>query len=398
MALHTTHHDVVVIGARCAGSSTARLLAARGYDVVVLERATLPSDTLSTHAIARGGVVQLARWGLLDKLLAGGAPPVRAVTFSSGGQERRVQVKDRAGVDLLLAPRRTVLDALLAEEAVAAGAALHTGTVATGLLRDDHGRVSGVLTRDRTGAQHVHRARLVVGADGLRSATARWADAPTQRYVEPRTSTWYAHVGGVGWDGFEFHVAPRAFAGVFPTHDDRACVWLSRPSPLLGTVRAAGPGRERALVDALQEVAPTIAERVRDGRVDGPVRGGVDLPDLVRVPHGPGWALVGDAGYHRDPITGHGITDAFRDAELLADAAHAVLAGNLPEAEAMGAYACARDAALAETFRLTRALKAYPHPTRFVALQKQLSDALEREASVLASRPAPAGLQAAPAA
>ncbi len=115
----------------------------------------------------------------------------------------------------------------------------------------------------------------------------------------------------------------------------------------------------------------------------------------MRQASGPGWSLVGDAGYHRDPITGHGITDAFRDAELLSDALHNALDGSLPEAEALAAYGASRDAALRETFRLTRELCRFPPPTRFVELQVQLSEALEREAQTLASRPAPAGLAAA---
>ncbi len=397
MATHTTHHDVVVVGARCAGASTARLLAARGYDVALLERATLPSDTLSTHGIARGGVVQLARWGLLDKVLATGAPAIREIEFRSAGGQRRVAVKDRAGVDLLLAPRRQVLDLLLAEEAAAAGAALQTGTAVTGLLRDDRGRVSGVEATTRGGREARLHARFVVGADGLRSSTATRARARVRCSRPSRTSTWYAHVEGA-WSGLEFHVGPRAFAGAFPTHDGQACVWLCRPTPLLEPVRRAGPGRQAAWVDALDAVAPALAGRVSGGRIASPVRGGVDLPDQLRDPHGPGWALVGDAGYHRDPITGHGITDAFRDAELLADAVASVLAGEADEARALSAYAAARDDAIAETLRLTRALAAFPHPTRFVELQMELSDALEREATELASRPAPAGLHAATAA
>src|SRR3954468_2350551 len=95
--------DVVVVGARCAGAATAMLLAREGVDVVVLDRADFPSDTLSTHAIARGGMVQLARWGLLDEVVASGAPPIRTVTFHLPGEELIKDVRDAAGVDHLLA-------------------------------------------------------------------------------------------------------------------------------------------------------------------------------------------------------------------------------------------------------------------------------------------------------
>ena len=139
-----SHHDVVIVGARCAGSATARLLAERGHDVVVLDRAEFPSDTLSTHGIARGGVVQLSRWGLLDDVLASGAPAIREVTFGIEGREITREVKDRAGVDVLVAPRRMVLDTILADAAITSGATVRTSTAVTDVIRDDTGRVTGV--------------------------------------------------------------------------------------------------------------------------------------------------------------------------------------------------------------------------------------------------------------
>jgi flavin-dependent dehydrogenase len=394
----TVEHDVVVVGARCAGASTAMLLAARGYDVGVVERGRPSSDTLSTHGIARGGVVQLSRWGLLDAVLASGAPAVREVMFRVGADERHLPLKDRAGVDLLVAPRRHVLDTLLADHAAAAGARIRTDTTVTGLLHDATGRVAGVSARTRDGRHLELRARYVVGADGLRSSLARAVGARTKRCFVADVSTYYTYVGGVPWRGFEFHVAEQAFAGVFPTHGGEACVWLARPTPQLESVRRAGDRRTGALVDALGEASPSLAQRVRAGRVTSPVRGAVALPNYVREAHGPGWALVGDAGYHRDPITGHGMTDAGRDAELLAEAISDALDGREPERAALDAYAAARDAALDDTYRLTRALTAFPEPARFIELQVELAEALDREAQTLASRPAPAGLGAAPAA
>jgi flavin-dependent dehydrogenase len=308
------------------------------------------------------------------------------------------RIKERAGVDLLVAPRRSVLDGILADEAVAAGASLRTGTGATGLLRDDRGRVGGITARTRDGQRLDIRARQVVAADGLRSTMAGRFGARVQQSFEADVSIFYLYVDQVPWRGFEFHVAPRGFAGVFPTHDGAACVWLSRPTALLDGVRTAGAHRTEALVAALAEVSPGLAERVRSGRAVSPVRGTVAPPNHVREAFGPGWALVGDAGYHRDPITGHGITDALRDAELLADALDESLDGRAREHDALTAYAAARDAALGDTFRLTRELCRFPDPSRFVELQVELSEALDREAATLASRPAPAGLRAATAA
>lgn len=398
MSQRDPRYDVVVVGARCAGAATARLLATRGLRVALVDRTPPGRDPVSTHGIARGGVVQLSRWGLLDRVLGSGAPPVREVTFGAPTGERTVPLKERAGVDLLLAPRRRVLDALLAGAAVRAGAELRTDLSVDGLVRDGVGRVAGVTARTARGGRAVLRARHVVGADGLRSTVARLAAAPVTDSFTADLSIYYAYVAGASWRGFEFHVADRAFAGVFPTHDDSGCVWVARPTALLDRVRAAGAARGEALLRELDDVAAPLAARARGGRLGSRVRGAAALPNHVRRAHGAGWSLVGDAGYHRDPITGHGITDAFRDAELLADALTAGLGGAVPEAAALAAYEAARDAALADVFRLTRELTAFPEPSRFVELQLELADALDREATELASRPGPAGLGAAPAA
>jgi flavin-dependent dehydrogenase len=384
---YRSHHDVVVVGARCAGAATAMLLARMGHDVVMVDKARLPSDTLSTHGIARGGVVQLARWGLLDDVLASGAPAIEQVTFNLGGESTTRRIKHRAGVDVLVAPRRHVLDGLLADEAVESGADLRTGVTATGVLQSADGRVVGITARTADGDRLELSARFVVGADGLRSRMAEHFGAEVLERFTSACSTYYTYVAGLGSGGFEFHIAPGAFAGVFPTHGGEACVWLCRPTADLGSVRTAGAGRFAAFLKEMELVMPGLGRRVHAGQVTAPVRGVVDLPNHIRRPHGPGWALVGDAGYHRDPITGHGITDAFRDAELLATALDRSIREPAAEGDAMAAYQRTRDAMLRETFDLTRALTGFPPPDRFVALQIQLSEALEREAELLAALP-----------
>ena len=391
MDTHRTQHDVVVVGARVAGAATAMLLARSGHDVLLVDKATLPRDTLSTHSLVRGGVVQLARWGLLDDVLASGAPAIRSVWFhehgpGAGAPVRRA-VKERAGVDLMLAPRRYVLDEILADAAVRAGATLRTGTTVTDVRRDADGRVVGVLGRDRDGTAFEAGARIVVGADGVRSRMARHLGA---RVLEEHAATgpcFYAYVGGVPWDGFEFHVADGAFAGVFPTHGGEACVWLFPSRQTASPLVHAGAHRYDAWLQALRTAAPGLADRVARGTSDRFVRGATGLPNHVRQAHGPGWALVGDAGYHRDPISGHGMTDAFRDAELLADAVDHTLRDLVPEKRALAAYQEGRDHAIREVFDLTRQLGAMPPRARFVELQMQLSRALEAEAEQLARRP-----------
>jgi flavin-dependent dehydrogenase len=270
------------------------------------------------------------------------------------------------------------------------------GITVDAALRDESGRVVGVEACDRHRGRSTFRARHVVGADGLRSKMAPVFGAGTLDAFRSGATLFYAYVGEVAWSGYEFHVSPGAFAGVFPTHDGEACVWLSRPDRLYGAVRH--PTGERAVVwtHLLAQVAPDLGERVRTGRITSPVRGFVDPPNYLREAAGNGWSLVGDAGYHKDPITGHGMTDAFRDAELLADALHRALRGEISSERALASYQHARDRALADTYRLTRELARFPAPNRFVELQIELAEALEREATELASRPAPTHRQAGP--
>jgi 2-polyprenyl-6-methoxyphenol hydroxylase-like FAD-dependent oxidoreductase len=380
-------HEVVVVGARCAGAATAMLLARQGHDVLVVDRASLPSDTLSTHALLRGGVVQLARWGLLDAVVDSGAPRVRTVTFHApGGDVQRRVIKDRAGVDFLVAPRRQILDTILLAAAIDAGARFESGLDVTGVATDRVGRAAGVAVRDRAGRRREIPASFVVGADGVRSRVARAVGAPVVDDRGTGGMTHYAYVAGLDADGYEFHLGARDFAGVFPTHCGEANVWVCSPA---GTAVPAPAGGDRtaAFLALLERAAPGLAERVRRGRITSPVRSAHDLPNHVRQAAGPGWALVGDAGYHRDPITGHGITDAFRDAELLARQLGRALRGETLEHAALAAYARDRDRMLAPTFDLTCRLSEFPPPATFAALQRELSTALEAEAAWLGALP-----------
>jgi flavin-dependent dehydrogenase len=384
---------VVVVGARCGGAATALLLARAGHDVLLVDRARLPSDTTSTHALVRGGVVQLARWGLLEEVLASGAPPVRSVTFhryDDGSEPLRLPIERKAGVDLLVAPRRQVLDDILLRAAVDAGVTVCDRTTVRHVVRDPSGHVVGVETVDADARRRRVLTDLVVGADGVRSRTALLVDAPVLRRHPASGACLYAYVGDVPWDGYEFHLGDGAFAGVFPTHGGQACVWLVRPRHLAGPLLAAGSHRLEAWRDALVALVPQLGTRVAGGAVDGPLRGAVGLPTYLRRCVGPGWALVGDAGYHRDPITGHGITDAFRDAELLAVAAdRALRSPRAVRATLLEDYQRQRDAAVADCLRLTCDLSAFPPPARFVQLQTELARALDVEAHDLAARPLP---------
>jgi flavin-dependent dehydrogenase len=311
------------------------LLARLGHDVTVVDKATFPSDTLSTHSIARSGVVQLHRWGLLDEVLDSGAPAIRQVTFHAGGESVTRPIKHKAGVDLLVAPRRYVLDRILATAANRAGAEVRLGVTVTGVRRDGRGRVVGVYGHDRTGTAIEIGGRYVIGADGLRSLVARSVRAAVNELRGADGAVQYAYYSGIPWTGIEFFVAERSLAGVFPTHDEQACIWICNPAVDAKQGRRRTVSRVEAFAELLERSAPQLAERLRHARRMSAVQGMLRQPNQLRQAFGPGWALVGDAGYHRDAVTGYGISDAFRDAELLAVALDQAIGGDAGEGKAL---------------------------------------------------------------
>ena len=282
--------DVVVVGARCAGAATAMLLARQGHRVVVVDRATFPSDTLSTHAISRGGVVQLARWGLLDAVLDSGAPAIRRVRFHVGGEVIDRQIKCRSGVDLMVAPRRQILDQLLVDAAVEAGAEVRTGVSVKGVTPPSR---SG--DRDRRPGRH-GEGRRALGPLRRRAPTAsapEWPGRSHAKIADRRPDGGgghYAYFAGSDWDGFEFHIADRVMAGVFPTHGGEANVWVCAPADRVAALRDDRPD---GFLRLLATANPELADRVAAAERTSPVRGAAGLPNHIRHAWGPGWALVG---------------------------------------------------------------------------------------------------------
>lgn len=379
-------HDVVVVGGRAAGAATAMLLARLGHDVVVIDRSEPGSDRLSTHAIARSGVVLLQRWGLLDEVLASGAPPIRQVAFTHVPAGERIvrTVRSHAGVDFVVAPRRHVLDALLLRAAASSGAEVHQpATVVSLAFERDGGRVAGVVVRDGAGRHARVRARYVVGADGVRSTVARAVGAPVLEDRGPGGSTLYAYFAGP-WSGTELVVADHLVGGAFPTHFGEAAVWVCAPCDVVSGLRAIGRS-PLAAFDELVDRLGSLRGMLDDARRTSPVRSASGLPNHRLQPYGPGWALVGDAGYHRDPITGHGLTDAFRDAQLLAEALDAALRGCVDEPSALAAFHHARDERSQPVFDLTCQLSGLPAADDVVALQRALSVAIDAESASLAT-------------
>ncbi len=311
-------YDVLIAGARCAGASTALMLARAGLRVLVVDPLPRGRDTLSTHALMRGAVLQLHRWGLLDRVRAAGTPAITATTFDYGDEVVTIPLKSKDGVDALFAPRRTVLDPILVDAAEEAGAEFRHGWALAELIRDGERRVRGARLRGPGQASTLVEADWVVGADGLRSPTARLVGAATLRSARHTTASIYGYWTGLPDHEYRWCFRPGMGAGIIPTNDGRACVFVSVSPRQLEAVGARGL---RRLVDRqMRRVDPELATRLARGPDAVPLRAFAGHPGHLRQVHGPGWALVGDAGYFRDPLTAHGISDALRDAELLAEA------------------------------------------------------------------------------
>lgn len=331
-------YDAIVVGARCAGSPTAMLLARKGHRVLLVDRDSFPSDHMSTHWIHEPGIARLTHWGLRERLAATGCPPITSITMDFGPFAIRGTPPPAGDVAEAYCPRRTVLDKLLVEAAVEAGAELRERFTVEDLVWEGD-RVAGITGRSGAGLQVKERARMVIGADGIHSLVARRVEAPVYNERPTFACAYYSYWSDVGQDCVEFYPRDRRGFGVLPTHDGLAAVIVGWPLDEFHAFRADVEG------NFLKTLAPApgLAERVRHGKREARFTGTAELMNFFRKPYGPGWALVGDAGYHKDPITAQGITDAFRDAELVAEAVDAGLSGKRKMEDALAEYQQRRD-------------------------------------------------------
>jgi flavin-dependent dehydrogenase len=388
--------DVVVVGARCAGAATALLLARAGARVLVVDRGEYGADTVSTHALMRGSVVQLSRWGLLPRIVEAGTPPVTTTTFHLGRNRLLVPIKPKHGVDALYAPRRTLLDRILVDAAREAGAVVEYGCRVTSVLRNTLGAVCGASLHDRSGVTFDVSARLVIGADGMQSTIADLVDAPVYRRARHAAASLYGYWPGQWVEGYHWFYGDGLSAGAIPTNGGETLIFASLPASRWAAI--TGADRYAGFLHALQVAAPALRDTVEltstsPGSGRRALTGFAGRPGYFRQSWGPGWALVGDAGYFKDPLTAHGLTDALRDAELLADAA---VDGS---AAALAAYQQQRDALSSELFEITDRIASFEWTTNSVG---ELLDALAREMAaearaIAARRDRPAAAVMAPA-
>jgi 2-polyprenyl-6-methoxyphenol hydroxylase-like FAD-dependent oxidoreductase len=354
--------DAIVVGARCAGSPTAMLLARKGYRVLLVDRATFPSDTVSTHILHPLGAGALARWGLLDRLAATGCPPIHTYAFDFG-PFTLAGAPGTAEAPVGYCPRRTVLDKLLVDAAAEAGAEVREGFVVEDILIGDGGTV-GIRGRSKRG-DVTERARVVVGADGRHSLVASTVHPEHYDDKPILLAGYYSYWSGLPMDGrFETYIRERRGFAAVPTHDDLTMVIVGWPYAEFAENKKDVEGNYLRTIG----LVPAFADRLRGARREARFAGAA-LPGYFRKPYGPGWTLVGDAGYDRDFITGQGIMDAFHDAELCAAALDAAFSGTQPFDAAMAEYQRTRDARVKAMYDFTCELATLePPPPELQAL------------------------------
>lgn len=351
-------YDVIIVGARCAGAATALLLARQGVRVLLTDRARFPSDTVSTHLLHPAGVAHLADWGLLEPLLAGGCPPIRSIDFRPAPDLtlRGTPYPAPDGSTLVLAPRRTVLDAMLIEAAVAAGADLRVDTNFQDVVRDGDGRVVGAsfAAREAPGDGHAFTAYapLVIGADGRHSTVARRVGAEVVQDAGNHGCQFYGYWSGLPDKGAQVFVGGGQAVLAFPTHGGNHLVLVGWAQERFHEVKQ---DIDRHFLNAVgagaPELRPYLTERARAAER---ILGSGDLGNLIRVSSGPGWVLAGDAAVAKDAVTAQGIGDAFAQAQSLAELLPAALAAGPAAVDAAtAAHVEARDRAGATGFATT---------------------------------------------
>ncbi len=339
--------DVAVVGARVAGSATALLLARKGYRVLMLDRAVFPSDTISTHIVWQRGMSFLAEWGVAGRILAMNAPAMDTVSLDFGPVVLTGTPPPVGRATHFVAPRRTHLDKILLDAAAEAGVEIREACTLEDLVFED-GVVRGIRARSKSHKVTAERASVVIGADGVHSAVARLVDSPEYN-TKPKLACWYYSY----WSGFEsrsirFFSRPGRAFGCIPTNDGLCCLAVAWPQEQFAMVKE---GIESHYMSSF-EMAPAFQDEVRSARQEERFYGTGDVPNFFRKPYGPGWALVGDAGYHKDPIMAQGIGDAFHQASLLSAAVGSVLNGQAAWDDALAAYESERNASVAAIYEM----------------------------------------------
>jgi 2-polyprenyl-6-methoxyphenol hydroxylase-like FAD-dependent oxidoreductase len=331
-------YDATIVGARCAGSPTAMLLARKGYRVLLVDKASFPSDTISTHIIWPHGAEALDRWGLLERVAATGCPPTALnMVFDVGPLALTGGVTNTNGGRGGFCPRRTLLDKILVDAAVGSGVELRENFTVEALITEGD-RITGIRGHSRNGRSLDEHSKIVIGADGEHSFVAKAVGAEDYEALPALAAFFYSYFSGIGAEDIEQYVREYHGAAYFPTNDGLALIAAVWPSKRFHEIRTDIEGN----VMGVHQQLP-VADRLLQARREEKWYGTVGVRNYFRKPFGPGWALVGDAGHEVDPITGQGINNAFLDAELLVDAIDAGFSGRRALKDAMADYQSKRD-------------------------------------------------------
>jgi flavin-dependent dehydrogenase len=364
-------YDALIIGARCAGSPLAMLLARRGARVLVLDRGTFPSNVPHGHFVHRHGPRRLREWGLLGRVAAR-TPAVTSAIVDFGDFPLLIREIVEDGLPWAYGPRRSTLDKILVDAAAGSGADVREGFHVDEYIVDD-GAVVGVRGRGADGRKVEERATITIGADGRNSHLARFVGAQAYNEVPPILCYYFSYWQDVEAENFEMYVRgeERRVVFSFRTEDDLFAVFVGFPADVFPQVRSDIEGSFLRVLDAI----PGFGERVRAGRRADRFYGASDLPNFYRKPYGQGWALVGDAGLHKDPILALGICDAFRDVEFLADAIVDGLGGRVVLAAALAEYERRRNEASATDYAENIvAARLAPFPPQVLAIRAGVRD------------------------
>lgn len=341
-------YDAIIIGARVAGAPTAMLLAQKGYKVLLLDRDNFPSDTISTHIIFSKGFYRLKKWGLIDKIIATNAPLIRQIDIDLGPFTLSGTPPPIDGVSEIIAPRRFFLDKILVDAAVDAGVELRENCDVEELLTEN-GIVTGVRCRSKNGTAVDEKARIVIGADGRNSIVARTVKAEEYNNQPKLTCWYYTYWSGVPVQNLTMYSPPDRAIGFIPTNDDQVCIPITWPAREFQKFRSDIEGNYMKTFELVEGLSDMMSQAKREA----PFVGMADLRFFFRKPYGPGWALIGDAAYHKDPITGQGISDALQWAEGLAEAVDAGLSGNVPMEHSLAKYQQDRDEEVMPMYNFT---------------------------------------------
>jgi flavin-dependent dehydrogenase len=329
-------YDVIIVGARVAGSVLATRLGQLGNRVLLLEKGNFPSDTLSTSFFRAPALRIFEKIGVLDEVKSA-APSLEILWNYIDGHVLSEPVDaEEEHLRFFICERRITLDWILFQRlSREPHVELRQGANVQDLIWQN-GQVAGVRWRERDGV-HTASARVVIGADGLYSSIANILNPVYETFFPVQRCIYYTYFHGL--DSLEVPTAEHHFVGdsltyVFPTDANLTMVAVSLP---IGDFLSFKKEPLKRLMDHLESL-PLLSSRLARAEICEEIKGAGNIPGYQRMSCGPGWALVGDAHQVMDPWSGMGIDHAATHADFLADSLNGWLKGITTWELAMSEY------------------------------------------------------------